>query len=479
MIVVKHAGERQTFSVREVAHNHVEWVAGQGHYDLGYAEGCPLHGREGGGPDMTTYDAPHPLNRATMRARACNSVALISVTAQSWCPGKYSRATQSHLPLVSRFVVTLLDDVSPGTSRLLNILIDAHAQYDQWPHRQYIAGELAKEDLDLPDVLNDLPEWRHGYRAIQVLTDPAPLPNVPRELGDRLAPTVYGLVHSGKGDHIVSLFLASVKAACDQQAGFLPDPMKVKPVVLTSDALMRRVSQITSRNLFGEHAALVRLMLAGEPVTWNRVSSDPGDPQWEWNLSFQPLRPFAVDTGMDYLAALEQLIGHRPEPAPYGAPVQPSALPRALDHLDLVWRVRTGEPLFKRPGFARTASLAEGASSGDEFDARCNALTDVFSGLTVPRVDNTEGALNFLKADLNERITDLDSLERAREAVGELQQVVKLRRGQAHASAAKDSLQAAARLGIRYTGDWAESWNRVRQVTIDAVYTLIDELEPT
>ena len=38
VIVVKHAGERQTFSVHEVAHNHVEWVGGQGHYDLGYAD---------------------------------------------------------------------------------------------------------------------------------------------------------------------------------------------------------------------------------------------------------------------------------------------------------------------------------------------------------------------------------------------------------------------------------------------------------
>ncbi len=37
VIVVKHAGERQTFSVHEVAHNHVEWVAGQGCYDLSCA----------------------------------------------------------------------------------------------------------------------------------------------------------------------------------------------------------------------------------------------------------------------------------------------------------------------------------------------------------------------------------------------------------------------------------------------------------
>lgn len=42
MIVVKHAGERQTFSVHEVAHNHVEWVGGQGHYDLGYGAAIRL-----------------------------------------------------------------------------------------------------------------------------------------------------------------------------------------------------------------------------------------------------------------------------------------------------------------------------------------------------------------------------------------------------------------------------------------------------
>ena len=42
VIVVKHAGERQTFSVHEVAHNHVEWVGGQGHYKLGYAAAIRL-----------------------------------------------------------------------------------------------------------------------------------------------------------------------------------------------------------------------------------------------------------------------------------------------------------------------------------------------------------------------------------------------------------------------------------------------------
>jgi hypothetical protein len=38
VIVVRHAGDRPTFSVHEVARNRDEWVGGQGHYDLGYAD---------------------------------------------------------------------------------------------------------------------------------------------------------------------------------------------------------------------------------------------------------------------------------------------------------------------------------------------------------------------------------------------------------------------------------------------------------
>ncbi len=218
-------------------------------------------------------------------------------------------------------------------------------------------------------------------------------------------------------------------------------------------------------------------MLAGEPATWLGVHPDPDAQDWTWNLWFGSLRPYAVETGSAYLAALEELVRGRPAPPDSGAPVEPSALPRSLDHLDVVWHLLAGQRLFKRPGFARAASLAEAAASAVEFEARCNTLYDVFSMLTVPEVDKVQGPLNFLKADLKLRIADQESLERATAAVATLQQVVKLRRGQAHSDAAQDSLQAAARLGVRLTGDWADSWDRVRHVTIEAIYALIEELD--
>lgn len=50
-------------------------------------------------------------------------------------------------------------------------------------------------------------------------------------------------------------------------------------------------------------------MLAGEPATWLGASPDPDSLDWEWKPWFGPVRPFAVDTGADYLAALETTTG--------------------------------------------------------------------------------------------------------------------------------------------------------------------------
>ena len=377
-------------------------------------------------------------------------------------------------------MASLLDDPGRDAQSLLRILVDAWDRTDQWPVRQYVAHEMATLGVDLIEVLRELPEWGHGYRAVRVFRDSTvtPLPGAPAELGDRIVPTVHGLVHCERGTAIrmVKAFLAGVAVGYGRQMSFLPDPVKVKPVSIDADYLVVGIRQ--QLGAFGEVSGRqVRLMLAGEPATWLGVDPDPDVTGWTWKLWFGSLRPFAVETGPDYLAALENLIGTPPQLVDSWAPVEPSALPRALDHLDTVWLATAGQRLFKRPTFARTASLAEAAASAVEFEARCNALYDVLSMLTVPQVGKVQGALNLLKEDLRQRITDLESLERATAAVGTLQQVVKLRSGQAHSGASQDSLQAAARLGIRLTGDWAGAWDQIRRIAIEAIYALIAELD--
>jgi hypothetical protein len=378
------------------------------------------------------------------------------------------------------FVASLLDDPGPDAQSLLRILVDAWDRADQWPVRQYVAHEMATLGVDLVEVLRELPEWGHGYRAVRVFRDTAvtPLSGAPAKLNDRIVPTVHGLVHCQRGTAIrmVNAFLAAVAIGYRCQLSFLPDPVKVKPISIDGDQLVAGLRQ--QLGAFGEVSGRqIRLMLAGEPATWLGVGPNPDVTGWTWQLWFGSLRPFAVDTGPDYLAALENLIGTPPQPLDSWVPVEPSGLPRALDHLDTVWLTTAGERLFKRPAFARSASLAEAAASATEFEARCNALYDVLSMLTVPKVDKVQGALNLLKENLKQRITDPESLERATVAVGTLQQVVKLRSGQAHSGASQDSLQAAARLGIRLTGDWAGAWDQIRHIAIEAIYVLIAELD--
>jgi hypothetical protein len=78
-----------------------------------------------------------------------------------------------------------------------------------------------------------------------------------------------------------------------------------------------------------------------------------------------------------------------------------------------------------------------------------------------------------------ERLRIRHQLQRAAQAVDTLRDVVAVRRSQAHAAAAPESLKAATRLGIRLTGDQAQSWDEVRLVTIEAIYALTDELDAT
>lgn len=71
-------------------------------------------------------------------------------------------------------------------------------------------------------------------------------------------------------------------------------------------------------------------------------------------------------------------------PRPYTA-VAPEALPRALDHLNVVWKAVTQQRLFYPRGLAGAANLVEEVASGDQLTARLGALADVFDLFMRPR----------------------------------------------------------------------------------------------
>jgi hypothetical protein len=400
---------------------------------------------------------------------------------QSWSHRRDANSLRSAGAQSSRMlacVVTLLDEVSPDAKVLLNILIDARNVADDWPVRQYVEHQLATAGLDTRAVFDGLPLWHHTYRAIRILPSKESIPDAPPELGARVAPTVYGLVHCQRpfADTLTKAFLTAVAVGYQAQLSSLPDPTKVRPVTLSSEALTATIGRRlgVGGTLQARH---VRQLLSGEPATWSGVNSDPDAPDWTWNLWFGSLRDYAVDSGEAYLAVLEQLIGIPRTPDAW-TPTDPAALPRALDYLDLVWRACAGQRLFQRPAFARSASLAAPVASEEEFKDRCDAAYDVLSRLTVPTVDDVEGRLNHLKIAMEKYLPDFDQRQRATEAVDRLRDVVAVRRSQAHSGASAETMKAAARLGIRLAGHPTQRWDQVRQVMVQAIYALSDELEP-
>src|SRR5258708_37460260 len=154
--------------------------------------------------------------------------------------------------------------------------MEAWARADQWPIRQYVAHEMATAGMDLRDVLHELPEWNHGYQAVRVLRSPNPVPNAPVELGDRIAPTVHGLVHCGGGtaDQMVRSFLATVSVGYARQLSLLPDPVTVKPVTLLRHALIAAIRrQLGPLGHVSERP--LHLLLARRQATWLRPPPDP------------------------------------------------------------------------------------------------------------------------------------------------------------------------------------------------------------
>ena len=143
------------------------------------------------------------------------------------------------------------------------------------------------------------------------------------------------------------------------------------------------------------------------------------------------------------------------------------ALPDALDHLDLAWRLAVGEHLVRVPRAAMAAKLTQPVGSVEEFESRCSALADLLNAFNLPK----PATLHNMKVKLGEILGD--EAGRAQAAVDTLRSVVALRAGQQHQGADRRAEQARVALGLApLTGDRQGSWNRLRLVTIRALDTI-------
>jgi hypothetical protein len=287
--------------------------------------------------------------------------------------------------------------------------------------------------------------------------------------------TVRGLFHAlPAGQHpLLHAFRKAVEIGAERQGGVTLNPYKATSITIEGEQLVAVVNSRTSLRIKPEELGL---LLSGEPLTMGGGVREAGT--WLWDLTrHRFLRPFVTADARQLLIKLDDLLGVQPEQS--YVPVSPETLPRALDHLNVVWKVVTNQRLFYPRSLATATSLVEPVGSGDELTARLGALADIFdlfmrtaTGGSPPR-----GSLTAFREALTDRLSSEAAQEQAQAAVERLVHINRIRNGRLHTDATNwaESLQ---RLGVPSSEVPGQQWVRIRSVTVDAVYGIIGLLEP-
>jgi hypothetical protein len=371
---------------------------------------------------------------------------------------------------------SLLDPLPDEGQQLVEIIARAYSWTGTWPVWQYVAQQaFGKHGIDADAALRNLPEWQRGvgsgYQAIR--TVPGAAGNSSPDIGARTALTIHGLFHASDDPHhpLVRAFLKAIEVGAARQGGVTLSPVEVRLVTVSSADLVGAVNHLASTNVTARDLGL---LLSGEPATTGGGVRESDD--WTWDLTrHRPLQPFAVTGARDYLVKLDALLAGQ-APQPYTA-VSPEALPRALDHLNVVWKAVTQQRLFYPRGLASAASLVEPVS-GDQLTARLGALADVFDlFLRAPTGSPPAGgSLNAFRDQVAERVPDGPAQEQARAAIRQLTDVNRIRNGRLHTDATNWA-ESLYRLGVPTSESPGQQWERIRAISVEAVYAIIELLQ--
>jgi hypothetical protein len=373
---------------------------------------------------------------------------------------------------------SLLDPLPDEGQQLVDLVAKAYSWNGKWPVWQYVAQQaFGKHGIDADAALRNLPQWPwlagSGYRAVR--TVPAAAGNSSPTVEARTVLTVYGLFHSANGsDHpLVHTFLKAIDVAAGVQGGATLSPTTVTPITIAASDLASIASHRASTDFTAE---TLGLLLQAEPATSGGGVHESSD--WTWDLTqYRPLQPFVSDDARSYLIKLDALLGTK-TPQSYKS-VNPETLPRALDHLNVVWKVVTEERLFYPRGLAGAASLVEPVTSGDQLTARLGALADIFD-LFLRTADGKPikgGSLKMFGDQLVRRLSDDATQQQARTAVEQLVDINRIRNGRLHTDATNWA-ESLHRLGVPSSESPAQQWERIRSITVGAVYAVIQLLEP-
>jgi hypothetical protein len=374
---------------------------------------------------------------------------------------------------------SLLDPLPDEVQQIVEIVAEAYGWNGKWPVWQFVAQQAyGKFGIDADAALLNqpqwqVPQWTTGYQAVR--TVPAAAGNSLPDIEARTVLTAYGLLYASQeaSQLLLKAILKAIEIGANKQSGVTLSPNKVTQIAIQGTELAGAVNEGISASF---SAKTLGLILLGEPPTVGGGVHESDD--WTWNLTqHRQLRTFVSDTARDYLVKLNSVLGAQ-SPQPFTA-VSPDALPRALDHLNVVWKAVTKQRLFYPRGLASAASLVEPVISGDQLTARLGALADVFDlFLRTPTGGAPAGgSLTAFGKQVVELLETDPAKDQAGAAVGRLVDITRIRNGRLHTHASNWA-ESLHRLGVPASDAPTQQWEHIRSVTVEAVYGIIELLQP-
>ena len=290
---------------------------------------------------------------------------------------------------------------------------------------------------------------------------------------NNLSLTLCGLRQLPDAADFVAMLLKLIGFVARQEGLLRPSPTSVVTSSVTRADLAGwlKAEQFVHST---DTAGWMRVVLEHEPPTWGGFIGGEGA-DWEINLRPQ-LRSFrdvaSVDDYLDRVAAILS------PPSPIASPLlaSPLTLPSTLNHLDVVWRLWTGEPLLGLISPTAVARLALDCDELDGFDSRLSALAEVFNSFRVERTPNA-GTIETIRLRLREALPD-ERYDRVENAAATLKSAIRIRAGAQHSGVAAEAAKRLADFGIAYPiTDVGAAWDVVRIRVAAALDAIREEIQ--
>jgi hypothetical protein len=381
--------------------------------------------------------------------------------------------------IVERLFAPLSDD----QREIVNATGDAFFRAEQvWPTFQHVEAILDLRGLNAKTTLMSFPVFQPSiaYGAFTSLSWVANLHD-----DTQLQLTLLGLHHytgvfRGQAEALVRDILRMLAVFVDARRSFTPPPTEVAYLRLTSDEVRTKLRS-TPHNI--PSAQVLNSFVQAEPPFNTALGGSGIDASGMCTWTVQRQLVHYADVGLDLHEYVRRMITkfYKPPVSTQARVVSsPLSLPVSFGYLDTAWRVAIGtkEHLVVLPSPERAAAIAFDAGTREEYLERISALGDVLKSLNVPAGGAQKGghALERLRAYLTAKLSP-ESHGRVADALDRLGQVREIRNGGGHAEAEPAALRAYRSLGVPVPiTDWGRAWSTVRDVTIEALDAIRDEL---